>query len=69
MEACGGLFVALLMLVGILVLLVRKLIPRNVLADTAGDLLRDMIKAVWHFIFGAPHVRIQRRRRFWRRNP
>jgi hypothetical protein len=69
MEACGGLFVAVLMLVGVLVLVLRKLIPRGVLAHTAGDLIRNVIKAVWHFIFGAPHVRIQRRRRFWRRGP
>jgi hypothetical protein len=69
METCGGFLIAMVMLLSILVFLLLKLIPREVLIDTIGDLLRDMIKAIWHFIFGAPKVRIQRRRKFWQRDP
>lgn len=67
-EALGTLVVAILLMLFIFGWLLRKLFGREVLADTVGDLLRDMILAVWHFIFGAPKVRIERRRRR-RRSP
>ena len=69
MDSLPNFFVAIVILLVVLASVLGKLIPRDTWSDLVAGLLRDMIKGIWHFIFGAPKVRIQRMRRRWSRDP
>ena len=53
-----SLIVALAFLLFGLILCMRLIIPRDVMHEVMGDLLADIIKGLWHMIFGARKVRV-----------
>ena len=63
MDSLANFFVVIVILLFLLAFVLGKFVPRDIWSDLVAGLLRDMIKAVWHFIFGAQKVRIQRKRR------